>query len=106
MDNSTLQDENKITSIVNNLTGATRWMDELNLDIPLSQSSSGFDHVIKKFKDGHVRQRFGSFLTHLNSWESFCRRLGETSMTNWCERLNRLYDRYRDSHSAAICYGT
>ena len=47
MDNSTLQEKNKVPTIVQNLSGlATRWIEELNQDMLLLQSSSGLDHII------------------------------------------------------------
>lgn len=71
MDNSTLQEKNKVTSIVNKLMGlATRWMEELNFDIPLLQSPSGLDVLIEKFKSGHVKPGLGAFLMQSIIWAS------------------------------------
>ena len=83
MDNTSLQEKNRVPAIVNNLVGlATRWQETLNSNIPLLQSSAGLDHCIEVFKSGHIKPGFGQFLRKSTAWESLCRKPQET-MTNW-----------------------
>ena len=91
-DTSTLQEKNKVTTLVNNFTGlATNWHEELNRNMPLLQSSGGLDYVSEFLKKKLIRPGYHAVLVNLEKFNRMKRKSGENSWTLWNQKYNRFH---------------